>query len=209
MNEINKLNPLLEAMNDIDDAIISDSAPADALADKKRAKYFKPLIIAAAAAVLCGATAVTAAANIKMREEVKFNGEEPNDIGYDIYTDYDGCEIRTYTFNLPEYYLLDEVEGLTPVGKLKACHYEEPEENGMKDWYLVDEEGNIFDSGINNVFVEAETTEITEYGTHGYGSIHFSVANFDYDHYGIHSRTVEDHLNVDIVQHTPFTSDEE
>lgn len=208
MNEINKLNPLLEAMNDIDDAIISDSAPADALADKKRAKYFKPMIIAAAAAVLCGATAVTAAANIKMRDNVMFNGEEPNDVGYDIYTDEYGWEIRTYTFKLPDYTLLEEVEGCTPVGKLRAAHTKSVDE-GKVDWYLIDEKGNIFNEGVNNVRVQVTYEGINKYGGKGSGNVGFMVSNFDYDHYGFSSVSSGDDLTVNIMQHTPFTSDEE
>ena len=205
MNEIKKLNPLLEAMNDIDDAIISESAPAE----KKRARYFKTMMIAAAAAVLCAATAVTATASIKTRDNVTFNGEEPNDMGYDIYTDEYGWEIRTYTFKLPDYTLLEEVEGRTPVGKLRAAHGDVDDE-GFVDWYLIDENGNIFDEeGVNNVCVETTYDGINVDGGTVGGSVGFRTSNFDIDHYGTYSTHNGDHLEVNIRQHTPFDSDEE
>ncbi|MDE6733098.1 MAG: hypothetical protein K2J77_09520 [Oscillospiraceae bacterium] len=206
MNEIKKLNPLLEAMNDIDDAIISESAPAE----KKHARYFKPMMIAAAAAVLCAATAVTATASIKTRDNVTFNGEEPNDMGYDIYTDEYGWEIRTYTFKLPDYTLLEEVEGRTPVGKLRAAHRGTYDDDKV-DWYLIDEKGNIFNEGVNNVNVEAVFEAPNVHDGTAYGSVGFWVPNFDYDHFGFSSvhNGVNDTLEVNIRQHTPFNSDEE
>lgn len=200
MNEIKKLNPLLEAMNDIDDAIISEAAPEK----RRRPKYLKPMIIAAAAAVLCGATAVTATASIKMREHVTFNGVEPNDLGYDIYTDEHGCEIRTYTFNLPDYCLLEEVEGCTSAGKLRAAHSGSTDE-GKVDWYLIDEKGNIFNEGVNNVKVVAECTGINEYGGKSYGSASFCVSNFNEVEYWTetHSNSADNTLGLYVHHRSP------
>lgn len=193
MNEINKLNPLLEAMNDIDDAIISEAAPAE----KKRPKYFKPLIIAAAAAVLCGATAVTAAANIKMNDEVTLDGEKPAEILYDVYTDEDGWEIRTYAFPLPEYCLLDEVEGCTAVGKLRAYRV------GEHEWELVDEEGNTFPNGVNNMAVKVTCSKKGPGG--GHGSVSFRTANFNEVEYWTetHSNGVDNTLHVYVNRRSP------
>lgn len=194
MNEINKLNPLLEAMNDIDDAIVTEAAPA-----KRRPKYFKPLMIAAAAAVLCGATAVTAAANIKMNDEVTLDGKEPAEIIYDVYTDEDGWEISTYMFPLPEYCLLDEEEGCTPVGKIRAYRV------GEHDWEFVDEEGNTFPNGVNNMAVEVTFSKKGPGG--GSGVTGCGTANFNDLEYWTetHHNGTDNTLRVQVNRH----SDEE
>lgn len=143
MNEINKLNPLLEAMNDIDDDIVSETAPVE----RKRPKYFKPLMIAAAAAVLCGATAVTAVASIKPPKEVIVNDEPLEVADYTVYNDEKGREIRTYVYNMPDHVLGEEKEGCTPVGQVRVVKRDDDRWGG---WEIVDEEGNVFHWGINN-----------------------------------------------------------
>lgn len=175
MNEIKKLNPLLEAMNDIDDSIISEAAPAE----RRRARYFKPLMIAAAAAVLCGATAVTAAASIKPSKVVIVE-DEPVDVDYTVYIDDLGREIRTYAFNIPDYALGEEKEGCTAVGQVKVVPADD--ENPWGDWIIVDEEGTVFYSGINNKEIQCDV--IDPENPHTHHEIGFVCANFkskDYD----------------------------
>lgn len=95
MNEINKLNPLLEAMNDIDDAIISDCAPAE----KKRAKYLKPMMIAAAAAVAALVTFVG------FEQSYKGDGRNILKIHYEgktVQSFY--YNLKTWDINIPEQY---------------------------------------------------------------------------------------------------------
>lgn len=175
MNEINKLNPLLEAMNDIDDAIISESAPAK----RKRPMRFKPLIVAAAAVVLCGATAVTAAASLKPSKEVIVE-DEPVDVDYTVYIDDLGREIRTYAFNIPDYALGEEKEGCTAVGQVKVVPADD--DNPWGNWSIVDEEGTVFHSGINNKEIQCDV--IDPKNPHTHCDIEFVCANFnskDYD----------------------------
>lgn len=168
---MNKINPLLEAMNDIDDAIISESAPVE----KKRARYFKPMMIAAAAAVLCGATAVTAVASIKPPQEIVL-WDEPLDVDYTVYTDEKGREIRTYAFNLPDYALGEEIEGCTPVGKVRYVQGGEDDGAFMGSWFIVDEEGTRFTGGINNKEVRADIIDPASPRTHYDRGV--SCANF-------------------------------
>lgn len=167
MNEINKLNPLLEAMNDIDDAIVSEAAPAQ----RRRPRCFKPMLIAAAA-VLCGATAVTAAASIKPAKTYTFNNETDNKSDYYAYTDDYGREIRMYVTPIPEYALLEEAEGCTPVGRVKLVI--KGEDVNPKNSTFIDEEGNTFPNGVNNLDVHYEIIE--EHG-HTFGGLR--CANFN------------------------------
>lgn len=99
MNEINKLNPLLEAMNGIDDAIIFEAAPAE----RKRPKYFKPMMIAAAAAaaaamsLLVGFTVATRHGEFRIGNKPAF---EFNLANFDITIpdEYKPCEENMYTY---------------------------------------------------------------------------------------------------------------
>lgn len=97
MNKINKLNPLFEAMSDIDDAIISEAAPAE----RKRPKYFKPLMMAAAAVVASMATmfTVNAATNGSLVKFL-FKGEEYSADTCD-YIDEDGFRHVTFDAVVP------------------------------------------------------------------------------------------------------------
>lgn len=175
MNEKNKLNPLLEAMNDIDDAIISESAPAE----KKRAKYFKPMIIAAAAAVLCAATAVTATASLKPPQQIIISDEPLSDVDYTVYTDEKGREIRTYAITLPDYALVEEKEGYTAVGAVKLVAKEGCDI--FDEYVLVDEAGNVFNTGINNKEVRCDIIDPAHPETHyDYG---VDCVNFNYKEY--------------------------
>lgn len=99
MNEIYTLNPLLEAMNDIDDAIVSEAAPVE----RKRPKYFKPMMIAAAAAVaaavslLVGFTVATRQGEFRIGNKPAF---EFNLAHFDltIPDEYKPCEENMYTY---------------------------------------------------------------------------------------------------------------
>lgn len=173
---MNKINPLLEVMNDIDDDIVSGAAPVQ----RKRPRYFKPMLIAAAAVVLCGATAVTAIASIKPHTTVTLDNEEPADMEYDVYVDDQGREIRTYAIQLPDYALREEVDGYTAVGKVRAVYTDEYEDDYEFQWVLVDEEGNRFPQGINNKAVECEILD-----GESCLSISFTSANFNYEDYSV------------------------
>lgn len=162
-------------MNDIDDAIISEAAPAE----KKRARYFKPMMIAAAAAVLCGATAVTAVASIIKPPQQIILWDEPLDVDYTVYTDEKGREIRTYAFTLPDYALVEEKEGCTAVGAVKLVAKEDCDI--FDDYVLVDEAGNVFNTGINNKEVRCDIIDPAHPETHyDYG---FVCVNFNYKEY--------------------------
>lgn len=173
MTEKIKLNPLLEALNDIDDAIISDAAPEK----RRRPRYFKPMIIAAAAAVLCGATAITAVASRKPPQEIIL-WDEPLDVDYTVYTDEKGREIRTYAFNLPDYALGEEKEGCTPVGQVRVVDRVDDLWGG---WEIVDEEGNVFHRGINNKKIRCDIIDPANPHTHY--QVGFMCANFLGDYY--------------------------
>ena len=164
---MNKINPIFDAMSGIDNDIVSGALEKE----RKHPKYFEPMMIAAAAAVLCAATAVTAIATIKPPAEVTMN-QQPVDVEYDVYIDENGREIRTYTCSIPEYALLEEVPGCTAVGKVKAiCR-------GDRDWVLIDEEGTVFTEGVNNLEVFSEAVDEKRHMLIG-----FRCANFNEEDY--------------------------
>lgn len=175
---MNKLNPFLEIMNEIDDDIVSG-----AIANQcKRPRYFKPMLIAAAAAVLCGATAVTAIAGTKPAKEYTIN-EEPVEVECTVYTDDRGREIRTYAYKLPDYAFGKEVEGRTAVGQVRVVARDD---NRWGGWEIVDEEGNVFHYGINNKEVEREIAgKVGGIGGIGFGCTNvrdgFNMAWFNSD----------------------------
>lgn len=84
---MNKLNPLLDAMNDIDDVIVSEAAPTE----RRRPRYFKPMMIAAAAAV---AAATVLFAFTGFEESYKGDGKNKLEIHYQ------GKTVRSFYFNL-------------------------------------------------------------------------------------------------------------
>ncbi|MCH5205480.1 MAG: hypothetical protein J1F09_00920 [Oscillospiraceae bacterium] len=116
---------------------------------KKHIKI-KPLIIAAAVAVLAAATAITAGALMRAPMEIEMNGEL-YDPEYDVYTDEYGHKIETLVYDVPEYALAEEREGYTAVGKVRAVY--DPDSIRTMKYKLVDEAGNEFVAGINNKIV--------------------------------------------------------
>lgn len=145
-----KLNPLLEAMNNIDENIVSD-----VISDtRKRPRRFKPITIAAAITVLFTVTAITAIASLKAPQQVTINdmAVEPT---YKSYVDDQGREISMYIYDVPDFALGEEREGGTPVGEIKVVRNPEyPLKWG--EWMIVDEAGNKFYTGINNKLVQIE-----------------------------------------------------
>lgn len=139
-------NKLLKSINDIDDDLISEAESWK----PRKARKLKIAIIAAAAAVLCGATAVTAVASLKTPVDFTIN-DEPVEVEYTVYTDDKGREIRTYAYKLPDYSLGEEIEGHTAVGQVRVVLRDDDLWGGLE---LVDEEGNVFHGGINNKIVE-------------------------------------------------------
>lgn len=139
---------LLKNINDIDDDLIFEAERWK----RPKVHKLKIAVIAAAAAVLCAATAVTATANIKPPKEVIVDGE-PLDVDYTVYTDENGREIRTYAYTMPDYAVGEEIEGCTPVGQVRVV---KNDEDLWGDWKIVDEAGNVFHLGINNKEVQCD-----------------------------------------------------
>ena len=134
---------------------------------KKHIKI-KPLIIAAAVAVLAAATAITAGAIMRAPINVEMNNE-PYDVEYDVYTDEYGNKIETFVYDIPEYALAEELEGLTAVGKVRAVY--DPGSIRNVKYKLVDEAGNEFVAGINNKMVNLRIND------NNISRIGFSCAN--------------------------------
>lgn len=147
---MNKINPLLEAMNNIDENIVSE-----VMSDThKQPRRIKLIPIAASIAVLFTATAITAIATLKAPQQVTINdmAVEPT---YKSYVDDEGREINMYIYDVPDFALGEEVEGGTPVGEIKVVKNPEyPSKWG--EWMIVDEAGNKFYTGINNKLVQIE-----------------------------------------------------
>lgn len=173
---MNKINPLLEAMNNIDEKIVSDvmSEP------RKQPRKFKLIPIAAAVAVLFTATAITAIASLKAPQQVTIN-DTPVEPTYKTYYDDLGRKIDMYVYDVPASALGEEVEGHTPVGDIKAVRNPEYPQK-WSDWMIVDEAGNVFHTGINNKYVHIYIRG--ENSGHG-----FAVMNLldGYGMYEIHS----------------------
>lgn len=136
-------------------------------------------IIAAAAAVLCAITAATAVAITKAPKDIIVD-DEPAEVEYTVYKDEHGREIRTYSYNLPDYALRAEKPGCTPVGKVRVVH-----EDGYlwTGWRIVDEKGNEFPDGINNKEILCEV--IDKYNPHTYHEMGFGCTNFRGDEYNM------------------------
>ena len=186
---MNKINPIFDAMSEIDNEIVSGALEKE----RKHPRGFKPMMIAAAAAALCAATAVTAAATIKLPAKVTMNNE-PVSVGYDEYFDDMGREIRTYVYQVPDYALLKDVPGCTAVGDVKAVCLGE---NFEDDWVLVDEEGTVFADGINDLKVLCEVLD-----GDWVGFMDFRCANFNRDEYDI-----ENQLSDMTADHSDTTID--
>lgn len=182
---MNKLNPLFEAMNDIDDGIVSNAVQTA----HRHPMRLKTVLVAAAAAALCAVTAVTAAAVLKAPKEITVNNEivEPQ---YSTFTDINGKEWDMYVFDLPEFALGEEVEGRTAVGKIRAVN--NPDYPGKwREWMLVDEIGNVFYTGVNNKLIEF-------YSKDGISNVGFGCANFLSKKYE-YVEILADHSKIEIA----------
>ncbi len=171
---MNKINPLIEAMNNIDENIVSD-----VMSDtRKHPRRFKPIPIAAVITVLFTATTITAIASLKAPKQVTINdmAAEPS---YKTYLDDQGREISMYVYDVPDFALGEEREGGTPVGEIKVVRNPEyPLKWG--EWMIVDEAGNEFHTGINNKLVQIEIKD----GQIGCEQVGFDILNL-LDGYGI------------------------
>lgn len=75
---------------------------------------------------------------------------------YDITADRDGAFVETLAVKLPDCALKEELQGLTPVGRLGLKRLDD-ELNSVEPC-LIDENGTEFPLGVNNVYVEAKVT---------------------------------------------------
>ncbi len=167
---MNKINPLFEAMSNINDNIA-----ANAVSEKnhKRPKCGKPFLVAAAAIALCSTITVTAGALLKSPARFTVNNMavEPY---YSEYKDGLGNDIAVYVIDVPDY-ALGEEEGEAAVGDIKVVpNPEYPDKWGR--YMIVDEAGNEFHVGINNKIVMYEVK-----GEQGIGT--FDCSNFLKDEY--------------------------
>lgn len=193
MNEI-KINPLLDAMSEIEDSNII-STKSTARKGKKRA-----IIIAAAAAAMLGvAIPVTSAALTRASGMV--NGEL-TEIGYDVYTDEYGNRIETYTYAVPKHVVEEGREEDNAVGKLRAVY--DPElvrypGADPGDYKLVDEEGNEFYGLINDKYVVIYNKEKEETYIMDCGNVKKGYAAYTVLHKHMHGDIEVDHC----VYYTP------
>lgn len=155
----NRINPLLDVMSEIDDNLIANKAST-----AKKRKKRSVIIAAAAAAVLAVSIPMTVGALTRAPIEALIN-DEYVEVGYDVYTDERGHKIETFVYDIPEYALQEEREGLTPVGKVRAVvEFSDSVAFSQQSFYvtsykLVDEAGNVFFAGINNKEVEIRIDE--------------------------------------------------
>ena len=97
---------------------------------------------------------------------------------YTVYTDDIGREIRTFAYKLPDFALLKEKPGRTPVGKVRIA----PEEGYYHiGWRIIDEAGNEFLGGVNNM--EVNCYIIDKYHPNTLSEVGFSCANFNSKEY--------------------------
>lgn len=147
---MNKIDPLFEAISNIDDNIVSN-----AINEKRRLpRGIKAILIAAAVTVFCAITTITATAILKAPKDVVINAKsvEPS---YSSFTDNNGIEWDVYVFDLPDFCLGEEKDGETAVGKVTVA----PNPDYPFKWskfMIVDEMGKEFHVGINNKLVLCE-----------------------------------------------------
>lgn len=136
-----KLNPLIEAIGEIDDALVEKAqAPS-----KKRARI-RTLIIAAAAVLLLGTTA--AGATFGNNPIVKINNKRVSS-RYSSYVNEDGWTIETTAVELPVNYCRYQ-----PVGEIRATF-----DGDTQDVVCYDELGVRLDRKVHhwvNLYVHAE-----------------------------------------------------
>ena len=106
---MNKLNPLLDVMSELDDKTVADLAAGYA---RKRKKPWKIVVIAAAAVLLLGTTAAATFGNDPV---VKINHKRVKSI-YSSYVNEDGITIETTAVELPVDYCR-----YRPAGEIRAA----------------------------------------------------------------------------------------
>lgn len=184
---MNKINPLFEAISNIDDNIA-----ANAIKENRRCpKKIKVILIVAAAAAMCAITTVTAVARLKSNLNVTIDSisVEP----YYSITSAFGKEWDIYVIDLPDYVLGEEEKGKTAVGRIDVIP--NPEYPGkFGKWMIVDETGNKFYTGINNKLIllrpqDGDTSGFDE----------FCCTNFLSNDYGYFETYTGDSLKFDLV----------
>ncbi|MBD5130633.1 MAG: hypothetical protein HDT43_12050 [Ruminococcaceae bacterium] len=177
---MNKINPLFEAVTNIDDNIVSC-----AIKEKRRSKKFRVLLTAAAVMTFCLlTTAVSALGIFTAPKKVMINGVSVTPsygmarMGYDV--------VEYYVVDVPEAFLTEEREGFTPVGEVKViANPEYPNEHNK--WIITDAAGNEFRNGINNKI-------ITFNNAAGVGGGNFACLNFNEEYSFIQIENEEDKI---------------
>lgn len=182
---MNKINPLFEAMSEVDDNIVSNSIKEEC----KRPKGLKAILISAAAAVLCAATTITAVASLKAPKNIIVDGVMVEPV-YSTISGY-GKEWDVYVIDMPDYALGEEKEGKTAVGGIKVVI--NPEFPGKEsEFMMVDEAGNKLYSGVNNKLVLLLSKD-------GVANFSFACANYRYDTYCYFEWYDESNIGIDNV----------
>lgn len=184
---MNKINPLFEAISNIDDNIAANAIKEN----RRHPKKIKVILIAAAAAAMCAITTVTAVARLKSNLNVTIDSisVEP----YYNTTSAFGKEWDIYVIDLPDYVLGEEEKEKTAVGKIDVVpNPEYPEKFGK--WMIVDETGNKFYTGINNklILVRPQDGDAS-------GFDEFCCTNFLSDDYGYFETYTGNSLKFDLV----------
>lgn len=168
---MNKINPLFEAISNIDDNIASDAVKET----HKRTKKFKILLTAAATATFCLLTTVTVSA-VKIftaPRSVTINSVSVAPsygvarMGYEV--------MEYYVIDVPEEFLTEGEEEYTPVGDVKVIPNPDYPSSPHK-WIITDAVGNTFIRGINNKIVTCDNAA-------GVGGLGFDCINFDNEKY--------------------------
>lgn len=183
---MNKINPLFEAMSNIDDNIASGAIKEE----RRRPKTIKMILIASAAAAICAITTVTAVASLKAPLNITVDGA-PIEPTYSTFADEHGHEWELYVFDMPDYALGEEIEGKTALGEIKAVP--NPEYPGrFAEWMIVDEAGNKFYWGINNKLVLLKSKD-------GIDGVGFSCLNFRDDKYAYFEYHEGSDIRIELV----------
>lgn len=164
-----ELNPLLEAMNNIDENILANSQK------KSRHSLKIKIAVVSAAAAVAALSGTVVAVNYSRR--LTYTTEDKTfEPVCSSYVDDRGNKIETYVLDIPEYALLLEKEGYTSTGELK-CEWV-PEKDYT--YQLADENGRVFPFGVNNKAVLAYITPSD--GSEPF-QVAFHCANLNLDKY--------------------------
>lgn len=145
---MNKLNPIIEALDDID-----EKTAAAAYGKRKPKKPLKIVLIAAAAFAALGTTA--AAATLGDHPLVKLNGTEVTP-KFSSYVDKNGWTLKTTAIECP----VDQA-GYKPIGEVRAVYYPDAEAPNEENYY--DELGIELDE-ISNLSLSVKGEKAGEVG---------------------------------------------